>query len=102
MINFAHTKQVAFLLGALIVTTAFTSSVQASSKHTYTSINSQLEGVQIDKYTYGMPLDISSVVLDSDLRSICGPVDTTMYYRNSSGELRGLEYVAWGNGCRDN
>jgi len=48
-----------------------------------------------------MKLDIGKVLRVSDVASVCGPVDATMHYRDSAGELRALRYRAMGGGCMD-
>lgn len=43
--------------------------------------------------------DISEVVsIESDPYA-CGITDATMIYRDSTGELKRLEYRIWGDGC---
>ncbi|BFN28230.1 hypothetical protein PSCT_04479 [Pseudomonas sp. SCT] len=60
-----------------------------------------LEHVPVERYAYGMKLDIDKVLRVSDVASVCGPVDATMHYRDSAGELRALRYRAMGGGCMD-
>ncbi|MCQ4321141.1 DUF2790 domain-containing protein [Stutzerimonas stutzeri] len=58
-----------------------------------------LEHVPVERYAYGIKLDTDKVLRVSDVASVCGPVDATLHYRDSAGELRALRYRAMGGGC---
>ncbi|MGL3662835.1 DUF2790 domain-containing protein [Pseudomonas aeruginosa] len=58
-----------------------------------------LEHVPVERYAYAMKLDVAKVLRVSDVAGVCGPVDATLHYRDSAGELRALGYRALGGGC---
>lgn len=61
-----------------------------------------LQQVPVERYHYGMKLDIARVLFISDTSQVCGVVPSVMQYEDSKGELRALEYLIHGGGCFDN
>lgn len=98
-------KRVVVLGASLIALSAVAGSTQAAHTqqpgYVHAATPAWLEAVPAERYVYGMKLDIAKVVYVSDTRNVCGPVEATMHYRDSSGELRALEYRVLGGGCVD-
>lgn len=98
-------KRVIVLGASSIALSAVAGSIQAAHKQQPGDVQAPapawLEAVPAERYVYGMRLDIAKVVYVSDTRNVCGPVEATMHYRDSAGELRALEYLVFGGGCVD-
>lgn len=98
-------KRVVALGASLIALSAVAGSIQAAHGqqpgYVQASTPAWLETVPAERYAYGMRLDIAKVVYVTDTRNVCGPVEATMHYRDSAGELKALEYLVFGGGCVD-
>lgn len=53
----------------------------------------------IERYDYGMPLDIERVLSVTPVPATCGVVPLVMLYRDSAGRLHRLQYRGLGAGC---
>ncbi len=53
----------------------------------------------IERYDYGMPLDIERVLSVTPVPVTCGVVPLVMLYRDSAGRLHRLQYRGLGAGC---
>ncbi len=53
----------------------------------------------IERYDYGMPLDIERVLSVTPVPATCGVVPLEMLYRDSAGRLHRLQYRGLGAGC---
>ncbi|MCO6055649.1 DUF2790 domain-containing protein [Pseudomonas sp. MOB-449] len=53
----------------------------------------------IEKYHYGMELDIARVIYRSEIPDACGVVPAYMTYEDHQGKVHRLEYVVFGQGC---
>ncbi|MGE7989612.1 DUF2790 domain-containing protein [Pseudomonas sp. NPDC089554] len=79
-------------LGAIAAQASTLASPQASSD------------IQVMQYHYGDRLDIKKVVsVTQEDANTCGVVNTRMEYRDSQGQLHGLDYRSYATGgCYDN
>lgn len=79
-------------LGAIAAQASTLASPQASNE------------IPVMQYHYGDRLDIKKVVsVKQDNPDTCGVVNTRMEYRDSQGQLRGLDYRSYATGgCYDN
>ncbi|WPP47872.1 DUF2790 domain-containing protein [Pseudomonas sp. AN-1] len=55
----------------------------------------------VEKYHYGMDLDVARVISRSEIPDVCGTVPVQMVYEDHQGQRHTLEYLVMGNGCRD-
>ena len=98
-------KRVVVLGASLLALGVVAGSIQAAhmqqAGYVQAATPAWLEATPVERYVYGMKLDIDKVVYVSDTRNVCGPVEATMHYRDSAGELRALEYLVLGGGCVD-
>jgi len=55
--------------------------------------------VEIEPYRYAMHLDIASVISITTPADKCNAAPVTMIYRDSSGHIKGLEYLSLSTDC---
>lgn len=55
----------------------------------------------IEHYNYGMRLDISKLLSQSDVPDVCGVVPMRMTYEDSQGKQHILAYEILGSGCNN-
>lgn len=55
---------------------------------------------KVEKYRYGMELDVVKVISVTRKAKVCGVVPARMTFLDSKGELQTVEYQAVGGGCR--
>lgn len=55
--------------------------------------------VNIEKFHYGMNLDIAAVISTSVPKGKCSISPITMIYRDSEGNIKGVEYMTLSPGC---
>jgi hypothetical protein len=55
--------------------------------------------IKVEKYHYGMLLDIASVIFTTEPADKCNASPVTMIYRDSEGHLKGLEYIVLAPDC---
>lgn len=53
----------------------------------------------VEKYHYGVELDIAKVLSRSDIPNVCGIVPAYMTYEDHQGKVHRLEYMVFGQGC---
>ncbi|MCY1216202.1 hypothetical protein D9M68_405880 [compost metagenome] len=53
----------------------------------------------VERYHYGMKLDIARVISRSEIPNVCGVVPAYMTYVDHQGKVHRLEYVVFGQGC---
>jgi len=55
--------------------------------------------IPVESYTYGMKLDIQTIITVSDIANECAPVPARMTYEDSHGQRHILQYQVMGTGC---
>ncbi|WP_372874070.1 DUF2790 domain-containing protein [Pseudomonas sp.] len=99
-----HTTRFASLIAAisLVATGGLAHAGQAQlTQDMQPDIPSHLEQLPVETYHYGMKLDIARVLAISDTSQVCGVVPSVMYYEDTEGKLRALEYLIHGGGCSE-
>ena len=61
--------------------------------------SSVAEAPAVERYHYGMELDIAKVLSRSDIPNACGVVPAYMTYQDHQGRIHKLEYRVFGQGC---
>ncbi|MNC41833.1 hypothetical protein D3C75_906190 [compost metagenome] len=54
----------------------------------------------VEKYHYGMDLDVARVISRSEVPNVCATVPVQMVYEDHQGKRHTLEYLVMGNGCQ--
>lgn len=55
--------------------------------------------IPVERYQYGMQLDIQKVITVSQIANECAPVPAQMTYEDSQGKRHILQYQVMGTGC---
>lgn len=55
--------------------------------------------VNVERYEYGMELDVARVIQPADIPSTCGVEPVRMVYEDHQGQRHTLEYLVVGSGC---
>ncbi|MDB5994336.1 MAG: hypothetical protein JWP42_1472 [Pseudomonas sp.] len=55
--------------------------------------------IPVERYSYGMKLDIHKIIAVSEIADECAPVPAQMTYEDSQGKRHILQYQVMGTGC---
>ena len=57
------------------------------------------QAAKVERYEYGMELDVARVIQPAEVPSSCGVEPVRMVYEDHQGRRHTLEYLVVGSGC---
>lgn len=60
---------------------------------------SDRQQAKVERYEYGMELDVARVIQPAEVPNTCGVEPVQMVYEDHQGQRHTLEYLVAGNGC---